>query len=124
MGSDEENWFAVLCHSAPRGIPSTKVSPVSASPGRRSEFPRLVNTSEKRGPPEFSVRVFVIGFLLGNQAKLTTRLVNGDRLGAEISENLACRARQDVPARSAERRYCRSGEHTSELPSRQYLVCR
>ena len=37
---------------------------------------------------------------------MTTQLVNGDRLGAEISENLACCARQDVPARSAERRYC------------------
>lgn len=74
--------------------------------GRRSEFPHLVNTSEKPAPPKFSIRLFVPALHLGSQAKLTTRLVNGDRLGAEISENLACRARQDVPARSAERRYC------------------
>ena len=50
--------------------------------------------------------MFVPALHSGSQAKLPTRLVNGDRLGAEISENLACRARQDVPARSAERRYC------------------
>jgi hypothetical protein len=54
----------------------------------------------------FSKSITEEAFLSGSQAKLTTRLVNGDRLGAEISENLACRARQDVPARSAERRYC------------------
>jgi hypothetical protein len=50
----------------PRKVPSPPATPSQfATPrlhmisGRKFEFPRLVNTSEKPSPPKFSKRVFV-----------------------------------------------------------------
>src|SRR3712207_7605508 len=58
------------------------------------------------------------------------RLVAGDKFAAELRERavLDCRARSphqvEVEMQVVQRDQPRSEEHTSELQSRQYLVCR
>src|SRR3712207_8293267 len=47
--------------------------------------------------------------------------IRGDRFGAELNELLRC---FDKGRQQSSRTLQRSEEHTSELQSRQYLVCR
>src|SRR3712207_7577211 len=51
-------------------------------------------------------------------------LVAGDALGRLVGELDVPAHRADAHVDAAERRGARSEEHTSELQSRQYLVCR
>src|SRR3712207_8533251 len=97
---------------------------------RPPRFPLFPYTARFRSPcPVGLVTAGVVGVLVGEPEGGVTQLVQGDvggsgrqRVGAGCPTRAAVDGRVDDQERDGELR--RSEEHTSELQSRQYLVCR